>query len=108
MQNGIERRRHQRKQVPESVLIESPWRAVNLSESGMLLASKTELKLGSRIQLKLDLKGERLDYTAVVKRCMPSPSVYEQEFHVGVQFDDSTASRRLIIRRYLNPDADES
>lgn len=101
MVKGIERRRHSRRDVPAKLLVNQGWQAVNLSESGMLIAGKDEMLVGSRIDLQLDLNGEVSEIGAVVRRCTPSASVYDQDNLVGVQFDPLSAAMLLKLRAYL-------
>jgi hypothetical protein len=102
MVQGIERRKHSRVDVPAKLVTNPGLRAINLSESGMLLASRNKILVDSRIQLTLDLRGKIVEIGAVVRRCAPSQSVYEEDNMVGVQFDPLGATLLLTLREYID------
>ena len=90
MVNGMEKaykRRHKRKMVGESILTCSNFIVVDLSESGMGLSSLVQRSRGENIPLTLGLDGEELALNSEIIWCRESVSIYDNEFHYGVEFE---------------------
>lgn len=77
-------------------------RSRNLSESGILLETRTPLPVGATAQLDLELPGERtlLRLTAeVVRHALPE----QERIHgMGLRFVDLRDAQRLALRRFVH------
>ena len=77
-------------------------RSRNLSESGILLQTRTPLPVGTAVQLDLELPGERtlLRLAAeVVRHALPE----QERLHgMGLRFVDLRDAQRLALRRFVH------
>lgn len=97
-----ERRRHQRVAVPEALTGRSGMRALNLSESGMLLASNGPLTVGRSGELEVDLPQKPVTLYYEVRRCQESKSIFDTDFRIGIEFVDISIEDSLRLRCYIN------
>ena len=102
-QPGSERRQHKRLQVASSLVKQSDFNAIDLSESGIQVSSSKKFRVGETINLELNLKTEdnSLSLDCRVMWCRPSQSVFTTDNLIGLRFIDINASNTLRLRRYI-------
>jgi hypothetical protein len=80
------RRLHPRIGIATNVLKTCGLTALDLSEPGMMLSCSEEQRVGSDLVVELELDGNRLCLSAVIRRCRPSPTLAEPEHCLGLEF----------------------
>lgn len=95
------RRRHARLEVSKKILPNSEFTPVDLSESGLKISSFAKHTVGKILTFKLKLDDEILTIKGVVRWCRESPSVFETEFHLGIEFQEHSISDQLTLRNYI-------
>ena len=72
-------------------------RLVNIGPGGLMLEAPVPLAPDSPLQLRLLVGGERTDFCAHVRGCVPRPGSRRTAWSVGVEFDalDTVARERL-------------
>lgn len=96
-----DRRRHKRVGVDKSILVKAHFTALDLSESGMRLLSKSEQRKGRELELDLKLGTQDMTLKSEVMWCQKVSSVFETGYHIGVQFVGHSVSQQLAIREYI-------
>ena len=97
----IEKRRHPRVALSRNILRNRGLKATDISDGGLGIQTTQNLRVGSFLQLDLDLSTEQLSVRARVMRCAPSQSIFVDCNIVGVMFVDLAPSQLLLIRRFI-------
>ena len=87
--------------MPRSVLLNSEYTPVDLSESGMQLCCDSEIRIGRILDLSLSIGGRNISINGVVIWCNKSSSIYDNDYRVGIEFSGHSISDQLLIREYI-------
>ncbi len=98
---GHVRRRHSRIDLPGSLIANDGIRAVNLSETGAALRSRTAFEPDAIIEITLALPSGKQKALVRVVWCRKALSSSEGEFFVGVAFVALSRATRRAIRVYI-------
>ncbi len=98
----MESRRNARFVLKENVLVKPEFKAIDISESGMKLGSARELSKGKELDLLLVLDGEEIRLQGKIMWCNKSNSIFDGDWHAGVQFVNQSISSQIEIRRYIS------
>ena len=97
----IEKRHHPRVALPYNILLNQGLKSTDISDGGLGIQTSQNLKVGSFLQLNMDLSTEQLSVRARVMRCSPSQSIFVDCNIVGVMFVDLPPSKLIRIRRFI-------
>ncbi|TDJ31499.1 MAG: PilZ domain-containing protein [Gammaproteobacteria bacterium] len=100
-ENGDDRRRHSRIDLPGSLISNDGIWAVNLSETGAALRSRTAFEPDAIIEITLALPSCKQKVLVRVVWCRKALSISEGEFLVGVAFVALSRATRRAIQAYI-------
>ncbi|MCH8140917.1 MAG: PilZ domain-containing protein [Proteobacteria bacterium] len=100
-ENGDDRRRHSRIDLPGSLISNDGIWAVNLSETGAALRSRTAFEPAAIIEITLALPSCKQKASGRVVWCKRAPSNVKGEFLVGVTFVELSRATRSAINAYI-------
>jgi hypothetical protein len=96
-----DRRRHERIDVPAGLVANDGICAVNLSEIGMLLSSRTAFEPNASIEITLALPSGIQMTSVRVIWCQKARSIADQGFWVGAKFLTLSGATRRAIKAYI-------
>ncbi len=96
-----DRRRHKRIDVTAGLIADDGIWAVNLSETGMGLWSRTAFEPDATIAITLALPSCKQKASGRVVWCKRAPSNVKGEFLVGVTFVELSRATRSAINAYI-------
>lgn len=88
--------------VPQGLVGNTDFDAVDLSETGIKLRTDRKITRGKKINLLLNLDGAEVLISGEVMWCTESNSIYETGWTAGLQFVEHTITAQLSIRRYVS------
>lgn len=101
----VERRRAPRRAVVDGsmagITAASSVRVVDISLSGVLLASTRAATVGARGRLSLTIGGNPLAAEVEIRRVVAAPD--RSGFNIGARFVDITQAQRDAIERFARP-----
>lgn len=101
----VERRRAPRRAVVDGsmagITAASSVRVVDISLSGVLLASTRPATVGARGRLSLTIGGNPLAAEVEIRRVVAAPD--RAGFNIGARFVDITQAQRDAIERFARP-----
>ena len=83
--------------------VHSSARIVDVSESGMLLASSVGIPVGSRARLRTMLGTDQFETEVEVRQNKPMPQEDTSRRALGVTFVAPEPQTQLVLRRLLKP-----
>ncbi len=95
------RRQRNRVDVPAGLIADDGFWAVNLSESGLMLCSRTAFEPGATIEITLALPSCKLKASARVVWCKKATSTSHLEYFVGAAFVALSRSTQREITAYI-------
>ncbi len=96
-----DRRQHQRVDVPLGLIADDGMWAVNLSETGMALWSRTAFDPDATIEMTLALPSRKHTVSARVVWCQRDRSISDQGFLAGVTFVAVSRTAQRAIKAYI-------
>ena len=98
---AVDRRRHKRVGVTAGLIADDGIWAVDLSESGMALHSRTAIEPDAAIEITLALPSRKRKASVRVVWCQKAYSISDQGFLVGVTFVALSRGTRRAIKAYI-------
>ena len=99
---AAEKRRHARIPVPPDTLVDSEYRAINLSESGIQVWSASHLDEGATLELVLQLDDMRVTGSGAVRWSRSAATVGDSGYRSGIEFTSSAGLFTLAVGLYVS------
>jgi hypothetical protein len=95
------KRKYQRLIARDGDVLHPEYKWLDISESGMKFHTIKEIKKNRTLTVTLTALTEPIELKCQVMWCREAPSVYEDGYHFGVQFQDLGLMNLLELRKLI-------
>jgi len=97
----LELRGKARVPVPEDIIKNTDFYAVDISETGIKMRSHERVRKGKFINLLLTIDNTDVLISGEVMWCREGNSIYDTDWVIGLQFVEYSITAQLAIRNYV-------